>query len=223
MRNELALALKECDLTQVESGLNKVQKYSFFDSENEREAKDLLEGTLHAVCSKEMKQAVIQADELNKVLSYDRALNVINLLREIEIPAKPFCFHDRLKGDDNIPFRVKSRLLNWDITTMRKTSEKVPVVFMRALTYLKLKGVKISGIAIATPAEQSAKEIMEEVFHQEFKRARKTGEKGLTALTHAMGRVAEYTSLVYRNYVRIKDPILLIRVGQFCVEAGRWI
>lgn len=223
MRNELALALKECDLTQVK-GLNRVKEYSWFDSENERESKNLLEATLHAVNSRQINQAVIQADELRKIMSYDRALNVISLLKEIGIEeAKSFCFYDRLGGDDNTPFMVKSSLLNWDVIPMKKSSEKVPLAFMRALTYLKLKKVKISGIAIATPAKQPMKELIEEVLLKEFKRVRKAGEKGLTGLTHAMGRVAEYTSAIYRNLPKYKDPILLIKVGQFYVEAGRWI
>lgn len=261
------LVLQKNELMELEEDVNRIKKqYEFFDEHNEREAREFCEGVLHSIYAQSSRQACLQGRELANLVNYDRALKVIDLLKQIDIEAKPFCFHP---SEQDEQFIVRSRNLDWMVATLSSSDELIPTEFMRGLTHLKRNGLK-ADVAIATPAEQKPlSRIIGEVLKDEL---RKTGRvarafckliadfsTGVSDRMHDLAverqrRIAEMpkplslparqsvsinpvTSLpetstsvmgrivaeFYRMFPLLKDPILLVKIGPYFIECGRWL
>ena len=201
---------------EVNGSLNRLKGYSFFDPQNEEQARGLAEATFHAFANKEKRQALIQARELSLLVNYDRSLKAIDILNDRGVNAKPFCFHNSLSDKKDMRFDVKGSDFDWHIEELSESNERIPVEFIRNVSYLRLNGLKIDGLAIATPLEQKP---IKEIIKEEFRNTGAGFRKAMGVIMHAL--LLPFTML-------IEDPILLIRfgdpnIGSYYVEAGRWL
>lgn len=226
------------ELAELEGSVNRIKKYDFFDSNNYEEASDLSEAVLHSVYNQEQRQGVIQARELRSIMNYDVSLKALGLLKDNGVEAaKPFCVHT---SESDGVFRVKSRAFDFEVRNLEESDERIPVDFLRNLSYLRLKGIKINGVAIATPAKyRSVKQVFEEVLQEETKRANqavKAGKKAAENFVRDFARItmgfAKMVSRIPANLLSFRisypDPVLLAVIGQrqgqrIYLEIGRWM
>jgi hypothetical protein len=194
--------VKREGLSGLREDVNRLRKHEFFDYQNMQEARDLLEAFLHAVYNGELRQAEVQAREFARVIKHDYSLKAIHILKDRGVEAKPFCSHEVADKDYVSEFRVRSRDSDWLVTPLAESDERIPVEFMRNLTYLRKRNLRIDGVAIATPLEnKSLKEIVKEESRK------------------ASSGIARVIALVMVD----PDPVLLIKIGPFYIEAGRWL
>ena len=163
------LVLQKNELMELEQSVNRIRQYEFFEEQNERDARGFSEAVLHSIYIQSPRQALIQTQELVHILNYDRSLKVIYLLRGIDIEeAKPFCFHS---SEQDEQFIVRSRNLDWMVTPLSSSNELIPVNFIRGLSHLRRNGIKVDGVAIATPNKQMPlSQTVKEVLKEEAQR-----------------------------------------------------
>ena len=228
--------LVKTELAELEGSVNRIKKYDFFDSSNYEESRNLAEAILHSAYNQEANQAILQARELRNIMNFDVSLKALDLLRNNGVEAKPFCVHTSERDE---VFRVKSRDFDFEVRNLEASDQRVPVDFLRNLSYLKQKGIK-ADVAIATPAKhKSVKNVFEEVMQEEAKRASQAVKAGKEAagnfgrsFTKIAVGFAEAVSSIPANLLSFRisypDPVLLAVIGQrqgqrVYLEIGRWM
>ena len=158
---------------------------------------------------------------------YHELIKTLDLLKGHGYQPKIFC--EALIEDEKSVFPVQSNRWNWFVTQVNSQNYRlIPRDLLEGVGVLVKNNNEINGVAIAKPNPREVKtEVVAHEFLHELNTLKKIAGYFLLQISSALGITTHSFNVANENAKSVHleslpDPVLLIKVGNFWVEVGRW-
>lgn len=197
----------------VVKDLGVIKESSWLNIDAKEKAQDAVESVIHAIVNNLPTQVSYHLDELIRAHNFNRSLQTIKVMKEHKCDAKLFASYPEPEEE----FSIKGQGFQWKLTTIKKSSEKVPTEFIKRLTILRYNSIVPDLVYIAVPhgeIKPSLKTVVSSDIQNSYLLAK-------TVISKQKQKMLELSTRVDR-YV---DPLLICGFGTkytYLVQIGKW-
>ena len=153
--------------------------------------------------------------------------STLDLLKGHGYQPKIFC--EALTKDEKSVFSVQSDRWDWFVTQVNSQNYRlIPKDLLEGVGALVENNNEINGVAIAKPMPREVKsEVVAHEFLHELNTLKKIAGFFLLLISSALEMTTNSFNVANENaksvhLEELPDPVLLIKVGDFWIEIGRW-